>query len=209
MTELSIDSHPMLRTSAFVTSFEQSLAEGASPDWLVELLHLDAAAPLQRSEELRAAVRDMLRHGGYKPTGRGKPASEYLVRAAEEGSLRSINAAVDACNAVSLHSGFPISVIDIARAQPPFRISIAPAGSRYVFNPAAQEIDVSGLVCLFDEEGPCGNAVKDSQRTKTSEHTRETLSVIWGCAGFESQLEAAPSWYHELLHRSGAATHPV
>ena len=164
---------------------------------------------MQRSEELRAAVRDMLRHGGYKPTGRGKPASEYLVRAAEDGSLRSINAAVDACNAVSLHSGFPISVIDIARAQPPFRISIAPAGSRYVFNPAAQEIDVSGLVCLFDEEGPCGNAVKDSQRTKTTEHTLETLSVIWGCAGFEPQLEAATSWYHELLRRSGAATHAV
>ena len=108
MIELFIDSHPMLRTSAFVTNFEQSLEEGASPDWLVELLRMAAAAPLQRSEELRAAVRDMLRHGGYKPTGRGKPASEYLVRAAEDGSLRSINAAVDACNAVSLHSGFPI-----------------------------------------------------------------------------------------------------
>ncbi len=30
-------------------------------------------------------MRKLLRHGGYKPTGRGKPASEYLVRAAGEG----------------------------------------------------------------------------------------------------------------------------
>lgn len=204
--ELAIDAHPTLRTSAFVTTFSQSLGETASPDWLIGLLRLDAAAPVQRSEELRAAVRDMLRHGGYKPTGRGKPASEYLVRAAEDGSLRSINLAVDACNAVSLHSGFPISVVDTARAQPPFRIAIAPDGSKYVFNPAGQEIDVSGLVCLFDAEGPCGNAVKDSQRTKTSEHTHATFSVIWGCAGFESQLDAASSWYHELLRKSGAST---
>jgi hypothetical protein len=46
---------------------------------------------------VRAAVRDMLRPGGCKPTGRGKPASEYLVRAASEGQLAPINLAVDAC----------------------------------------------------------------------------------------------------------------
>ena len=150
-------------------------------------------------------LRDMLRHGGYKPTGRGKPASEYLVRAAEEGGIRSINAAVDACNVVSLHSGFPISVVDTDLAAPPFHISIAAEGSKYVFNPAGQEIDVSGLVCLFDSSGPVGNAVKDSQRTKTHDGTRNTLSVIWGVRGFESQVAAAYAWYVELLQRLGAA----
>ena len=46
------------------------------------LFALEADAPLQRVEQVRQDVRDLLRHGGYKPTGRGKPASEYLVRAA-------------------------------------------------------------------------------------------------------------------------------
>ena len=57
--------------------FTASLPAGAPES---ALLALDAEAPVTRSEELRAAVRDMLRQGGYKPTGRGKPASEYLVR---------------------------------------------------------------------------------------------------------------------------------
>ncbi|HEX6558342.1 MAG TPA: hypothetical protein VF021_02750, partial [Longimicrobiales bacterium] len=89
------------------------------------------------------------------------------------------------------------------------RIGIAGAGTSYVFNPAGQEIDVSGLVCLFDAHGPCGNAVKDAQRTKTDAQTRATLSVIWGCAGFEDQLVRAYSWYEELLRALGATVEAV
>jgi len=195
-----------LRADSFVTTFPRSLGEIESPSWLRELLALDAEAPLARSEDVRGAVRDMLRQGGYKPTGRGKPASEYLVRAAGEGQLSSINLAVDACNAVSLHSGLPISVVCLGRAQAPFRIEVAPAGARYVFNAAGQEIDLGGLPCLFDALGPCGNAVKDSQRTKTTAGTLRTLSVVWGCAGHEARLERAAAWYRELLERAGAQT---
>lgn len=196
----------MLRARSFTTTFPRPLGEIPSPPWLVGLLALDAPAPLARDEALRAAVRDMLRQGGYKPTGRGKPASEYLARAAGEGQLGSINLAVDACNAVSLHSGLPISVVDLDRARPPLRIAVAAAGARYVFNVTGQEIDVEGLPCLFDAEGPCANAVKDAQRTKTSAATVRTLSVVWGCAGHEARLESAVAWYRELLARAGAQT---
>jgi DNA/RNA-binding domain of Phe-tRNA-synthetase-like protein len=203
---LHVEPHPLLRVAAFTTSFAAPLAETASPAEALEALRLDAPAPLQRDEEVRGAVRDLLRHGGYKPTGRGKPASEYLVRAASDGALGSINAAVDVCNAVSLHSGFPISVVDLDRATTPFRIAIAPAGASYVFNASGQEIDLGGLLCLFDAEGPCANAVRDAQRTKTRAETRSTLSVIWGCAGYEERLAAAERWYRSLLARTGART---
>jgi DNA/RNA-binding domain of Phe-tRNA-synthetase-like protein len=201
---LGVEQHPTLRTAALVTAFPHTLGEMQSPEWLTALLSRDLPAPVQRTEPLRAAIRDMLRLGGYKPTGRGKPASEYLVRAANEGALRSINLAVDACNAVSLHSGFPISLIDLDRARAPLRIAIAPEDSTYVFNASGQEIDVGGLVCVFDADGPCGNAVKDSQRTKTLDATRRTLSVIWGCVGFEGELAGAVAWNEELLVRAGA-----
>lgn len=207
--ELTVAPHPKLHARAFFTHFSEPLAELPSPDWLVQLLRSEAAAPVQRSEELRSAVRDVLRFGGYKPTGRGKPASEYLVRTAEEGGIRSINAAVDACNVVSLHSGLPISVIDVDLARPPFRIGIAPEGETYVFNPAGQVIDVSGLVCLYDAEGPAGNAVKDSQRTKTREDTQNTLSVIWGAKGYESQTDAAFQWYRDLIEQLSGTVAPV
>jgi DNA/RNA-binding domain of Phe-tRNA-synthetase-like protein len=196
----------LLRFAAFTTAFPEPLGRMPSPPWLTSLLALDAAAPLARSEDVRAAVRDMLREHGYKPTGRGKPASEYLVRAAGAGALASINLAVDACNAVSLHSGLPISVVDLDRAREPLRVAVAPAGARYVFNSAGQEIDLEGLPCLFDAEGPCGNAVKDAQRTNTTAETRRTLSVVWGCAGHEGRLARAVEWYRELLARAGAQT---
>jgi DNA/RNA-binding domain of Phe-tRNA-synthetase-like protein len=203
---ISTDPHPLLRAGAFITQMDAPLGACPSPAWLTDLLRLDVAAPVQSDDNLRGAIRDLLRHGGYKPTGRGKPASEYLIRAASEGALGSINLVVDACNVVSLHSGFPISVVDLGHASPPFRIALPAAGSKYVFNASGQEIDVSGLLSLFDSEGPCANAVKDAQRTKTNTETIDTLSVVWGCAGYEDRLAAAVSWYRELLGRAGLRT---
>lgn len=200
--------HPLLDAGAFLTSFPSPLATtSAAP--LAPLLSLATPAPLSADDTVRAAVRDLLRHGGYKPTGRGKPASEYLVRAVGEGALGSINAAVDACNVASLHSGLPISVVDAGRAREPFRIAIAPAGARYVFNASGQDIDLAGLLCLFDAEGPCANAVKDAQRTKTNGETRRTLSIVWGTRSLGDRTTRTVAWYRELLASVGATTEPA
>lgn len=206
---LTCDPHPLLEAVVFTASFPMPLGELPSLPWLVALLKLEAEAPLRSDEAVRGAVRDLLRHGGYKPTGRGKPASEYLVRAATEGSLGSINAAVDACNVVSLHSGLPISVVDLERTRPPLRVGVAPAGASYVFNASGQAIDLEGLLCLFDAEGPCANAVKDAQRTKTHAGTQRTLTLLWGTKALPGRAEQAFSWYRELLERLGAAVERV
>lgn len=204
---MHVDPHPLLHLAAFRTRLPAPLGELASPDTLVQRLALGAPAPVPPPDDaLRAEVRDLLRHGGFKPTGRSKPASEYLIKAAEGGFLGSINLVVDACNVVSLHSGFPISVVDLAKATAPLRVGLAPVGASYVFNAGGQEIDIGGLLCLFDAEGPCANAVKDAQRTKTDAATRETLSVVWGTAGRAAQVDAAARWYRELLAELGAET---
>ena len=203
---MSIEPHPALDLHAFVAELDRPLGEIESPESLLGMLDLNAPTPLERSEEIRGAVRDLLRHGGYKPTGRGKPASEYLVRAAGEGKLSSINLLVDACNAVSLHSGLPISVVDLDRAVAPLRVGICEPGSRYVFNASGQEIDVSGLLALQDAEGPCANAVKDAQRTKTHEGTRRALCLVWGTKEHAGQGAKAARWYRELLEAAGART---
>ena len=202
---LTVDAHPLLDTVAFEATFAAPLSAQPSPEWLVALLKPEAPAPLHADDAVRGAVRDLLRHGGYKPTGRGKPASEYLVRAAGDGTLGPINTAVDVCNAVSLHSGLPISVVDLERAKEPLRIGLAPAGASYVFNASGQSIDLGGLLCLFDAEGPCANAVKDAQRTKTQASTRRTLTVLWGTKALPGRTEQAFTWYRELLERLGAA----
>ncbi len=203
---LTVDPHPLLDAAAFITTFPAPLGQLGAREELVALLGPGAAAPLTSDDAVRSAVRALLRHGGYKPTGRGKPAAEYLLRAVAEGALASINAAVDACNVVSLHSGLPISVVDLDRAKPPFRLGLAPAGATYVFNASGQAIDVEGLLCLFDADGPCANAVKDSQRTKTTPETTRTLTVLWGTTALPGRTAKALAWYREVLGRLGAAT---
>jgi DNA/RNA-binding domain of Phe-tRNA-synthetase-like protein len=203
---LAIEAHPLLELAAFSTTFRAPLGELASTAEIRQLLATGTEAPMAPDETVRAAVRDLLRHGGYKPTGRGKPSAEYLVRAVAEGALGAINLAVDACNAVSLHSGLPISVVDLDRARPPLRVGLAPAGACYVFNAAGQEIDLGGLLCLFDAEGPCANAVKDAQRTKTAPATTRTLSLVWGTRALSGRAERTSRWYRELLEAAGAAT---
>jgi DNA/RNA-binding domain of Phe-tRNA-synthetase-like protein len=200
---LTVEPHPLLDLHAFVTEFPRPLGETPSPAELLALLAADATAPLQSDDAVREAVRNLLRHGGFKPTGRSKPASEYLLRAVREGALTSINLAVDACNVVSLHSGLPISVVDLDRARLPLRVGIAPAGASYVFNSAGQSIDLGGLLCLFDADGPCANAVKDAQRTKTSAETRRTLSLIWGTQALSGRCARTETWYRSLLDPQG------
>jgi DNA/RNA-binding domain of Phe-tRNA-synthetase-like protein len=201
-----IDPHPLLDLRAFNTTFPRPLGEMPTPPEIQALLSLQARAPLQTDDAVREAVRVVLRHGGFKPAGRSKPASEYLLRAVSDRALTSINAAVDVCNIVSLHSGLPVSVIDLAKAKPPFRVAVASAGSSYVFNASGQAIDLAGLLCLFDAEGPCGNAVKDAQRTKTDAETTQTLTVIWGTSALPGRAAQAETWYRQLLHQLGAST---
>ncbi|HND34846.1 MAG TPA: phenylalanine--tRNA ligase beta subunit-related protein [Myxococcota bacterium] len=205
MVQLTLDPHPLLDAAAFTTRFGAPLGEASSPDSLLALFKPGSTAPLASSDEVRGRVRDLLRHGGFKPTGRSKPASEYLIRASEEGALGSINLAVDACNAVSLHSGLPISVIDLDLAEPPYQVKIVPDKVSYIFNPSGQELDLQGLVCFWDKQGPCGSPVKDSQRTKTHPETRRILVLIWGCQELPQRVEAAAQLYRELLQDCGAS----
>jgi DNA/RNA-binding domain of Phe-tRNA-synthetase-like protein len=206
---LTVDPHPLLDLRAFVTRFPRPLGEMPSPPEVQALLSLDAPAPLRSDDTVREAVRQLLRHGGFRAAGRSKPASEYLLKAVAEGRLASINVAVDVCNIVSLHSGLPISVVDLDRAREPFRVGVAPPGASYVFNAAGQTIDLSGLLCLFDAEGTCANAVKDAQRTKTGAETRGTLSLVWGTVALLDRAQQTEVWYRRLLEQQAATIEAV
>jgi DNA/RNA-binding domain of Phe-tRNA-synthetase-like protein len=140
-----------------------------------------------------------LRTGGFKPSGRSKPASEYLVGAVAEGRFPAINAGVDACNVASLHSGLPISLVDVDLLDGSLEIRIASAGTTYAFNPSGQVIDVAGLVCLWDAQGPTGTPVKDAQRTKTHDGTRAAISIVWGTTALPDRTNQTTRWYRELM----------
>lgn len=203
---IKIEPHPLLDVGAFVCRLSRDLASATTPAEILQLTAPDAIVPLASGEQVKTAVRDLLRHGGFKPAGRSKPASEYLTGALAEGRFPAINALVDACNAVSLHSGLPISLVDLDRIDGDLAIRIAPAGTTYPFNPTGQVIDVSGLICLYDAQGPTGTPVKDAQRTKTHDATRNTIAIVWGTSALGDRSAIATRWYRELCARIPGAT---
>lgn len=189
----------------FTCDFPAPLKDCPASDRVRRLLSKEESPGFAPDDQIKAAVRNLLRLGGFKPTGRSKPASEYLEKAFQDGFLKPINAAVDVCNAVSLHSGLPISVLDLDLAQPPYQVKIVPDKVSYIFNPSGQELDLQGLVCFWDAQGPCGSPVKDSQRSKTHGDTRRTLVLIWGSQELPERVDAAEKLYRELLQDCGAS----
>jgi len=203
---LTVDPHPLLDLHAFVTRWPAPLGALPAPAWLVALAALDAPTPFPAPGDAeKTAVRDLLRHGGFKPAGRSRPCSEYIRGVAAEGAFPWINAAVDATNVAALHGALPVSTVDLARLASPLRVGIAPAGARYVFNASGQEIDLTGLLCLHDADGPCANPVKDSLRAKTTAGSRATLTVVYGTRALPGRAAALAAWHRELNARLGGA----
>jgi DNA/RNA-binding domain of Phe-tRNA-synthetase-like protein len=169
----------------------EGLAAGPTPTKLAEaldsLIARRAGAPLDEAEETRRkGSRDILRNGVYKPTGRGKPASEYLLRAAREESFPRISGPVDANNLVSLEHCVPISLWDLdLAATARFEVRLGGAEERYVFNPSGQELQLRDLVCgcgLHEDtpvSRPLVTPIKDGLATKLTEATTRVAGCIY------------------------------
>ncbi len=183
----------------------------SSPELTAELDRVAADPTAQGlNDEVRVGVRDLLRGHGYKPSGRGKPASEFLAGAAAQGEFPHINNLVDINNLLSLETGWPISIIDIDRAgTDTFELRHGQAGERYAFNNAGHEIDLAGLLCLARPGGEaCGNPVKDSMATKLGPDTSRVLGVMYTSCQVTDQetVAAAARRFGELIERYADAS---
>lgn len=154
---------------------------------------------------IKEAVRGLLKTGGFKPSGRNKPASEYLAQAAREDRFPFINNLVDVNNLISLASGLPISLLDAEPIGSSLRMRFGDEGERYVFNASGQEIDLKGLICVCAGESnePLGNPVKDSMRGKLKDSTSGVVGVIYSPNTgewptiLEKHLKEFESWLQE------------
>lgn len=141
-------------------------------------------AGLGGGEARRAAIRRLLRQGGYRPAGRNKPAQEYLLRTIQQqGALPQILNVVDLINLVSVQSGLPISLVGLDRLGAQLELRLGKPGEQYVFNTAGQQLDLEGLLCLcrVADEGsqPAAAPVKDSLWAKVMPDDRELLACIY------------------------------
>ncbi|MBM76834.1 MAG: hypothetical protein CMK59_15615 [Proteobacteria bacterium] len=172
----------------------------------------DIDVPLATDLQTKDLIRNLLRHGGFSPSGRNKPSWEYLEKAIQKGWFspeKGINAAVDCCNVTSLHAKIPVSVLDLDKCVPPYCVQICPPQTTYPFNPSGQLLKADGLIALFDAEGPCGTPVKDAQRTKTDPDTLKTLSLLWGHVELSHHINRTCGWYRSLLTDLGCQTTDV
>jgi DNA/RNA-binding domain of Phe-tRNA-synthetase-like protein len=179
---------------------------------LIDELAARRAAEDFPSAPAKEAVRGLLRRGGFKPTGRNKPASEYLAQAAREGRFPRINNIVDVNNLLSLETGLPISLLDRRAFGEAAWLRRGRPGERYVFNAAGQEIDLEGLVCVCGgdsepEGAPLGNPVKDSMTGKVRPDTDAAVGVIYADARCvpERELAAHAERFAQLLRDYGGA----
>lgn len=151
-------------------------------------------------DSAKNAVRDLLRRGGFSPSGRNKPCNEYLVNAAREGRFPAINNIVDVCNLLSLDSGLPLCVQDLDATGTDLEIRYGQPGEKYVFNAAGQEIDLKGLICLCRRDAtgshPLSNPIKDSMQGKVKPTTRNILGIVYGTRALVSENQM-----RELLER--------
>lgn len=181
----------------------------SSPALLAALDEAIRAAAAPEDEATRQAVRGMLRFGSYKPTGRGKPASEYLLGAARDGSFPRVSALVDLNNLGSLEALLPASILDLARAGTRrFLLRRGRPGESYVFNHTGQTIELRDLLLAATLPGdePCVNAVKDAMRTKVQADTREVLVIVYGTRALRARVEEAASRFAARLQAFAGAS---
>jgi len=202
---MRVEPHPLLDLVVLQAHWPTPLGAMPPAEWMAALGTVDADTPFDPPDDThKRLVRDLLRHGGFKPAGRSKPCWEYMRAVAAKGQFPVINPAVDATNAAALHGALPVSTVDLDRMSGALSVAIAPAGASYVFNRSGQTIDLGGLLCLFDEEGPCANAVKDSQRAKTDDESTRTLTMVWGTTALPGRSVAVADWQQGLFERLGA-----
>lgn len=201
-----------LDAACFGLLYAHCSAVPSSEDFSQEIAHsLDAFRARPEDESTRQAVRDLLRFGKYKPTGRGKPSSEYLAAQAREGTFPRVSVLVDANNLASLESGLPMSILDLDRANTSeFLARRGREGESYVFNSTGQTIELRDLllVATFPDDAACVNPVKDAMRTKVHEETRRVLVVVYAPKVLQARAEGALLRMESLL-RGHAAAHDL
>jgi len=213
LIDSSLDPCPTLPALVWAEGLATTHHAEGTPPFIAEILsRVKEAGDHFLPDETKQAVRQMLKFGKYRASGRGKPASEFLLGAALGGGFPLINGPVDVNNAVSLESGYPGSIFDMDRSGEVLLLRRGLPGESYVFNPSGQSIDLADLLLLCRRQGetwePCGNPVKDAMATKIGEGSRHVIAVLYAPRREDpSRVERFARRFAELLRSHCGAVH--
>jgi DNA/RNA-binding domain of Phe-tRNA-synthetase-like protein len=171
------------------------LVVGASNDELIKYCNdvarrVKLEADSEQRQQQCQEIRQLLRFGKFKATGRSKPAQEYLMRCiANDGALPKINAPVDLLNAVSVDCNLPISLLSVAKCSAELLIARGKTGDNFVFNSAGQILDLTDLITVYDRSvnppRPVGTPIKDSMAGKIELTDRHCVAIIYAANSAE------------------------
>lgn len=163
-------------------------------------------------EDFVKGVRALLRQGGFKPSGRNRPASEYLIRdLIETREFKYINNLVDINNLLSLRHFLPMTVLDAAKFQGSLELRVGREDESYVFNVSGQELDLTGLIVAADategESRAMGSPIKDSQFAKLAPETQSAVAVVYSHPRLttEAQMELILAQWCDLSRKHAGA----
>lgn len=154
----------------YLRQIEDEIREMKSPDYVYP-------------DNLQKGIRSLLKAYGFHPSGRNRPASEYLFKDLQQrGSFNPINNAVDINNHLSLLSNLPISILDLDKSGRKLCLRVGLENETYLFNREGQALSLKNLLVAASSEHPhtaFGSPVKDSQATKVFESTRNLIGIIY------------------------------
>jgi DNA/RNA-binding domain of Phe-tRNA-synthetase-like protein len=184
---------------AYVKRIEEEVKPLLQPDWIYP-------------DHLQKGIRSLLKAYGFHPSGRNRPASEFLVKDLQaRGRFNAINNAVDINNHLSLQSHLPISILDLDKTGDQLCIRVGLDEEHYVFNREGQDLALKKLLVTARAVGDfqaVGSPVKDSQETKISEATGRLVGIVYTSATItsEEELGALLRRFADLLRSEAGAT---
>jgi DNA/RNA-binding domain of Phe-tRNA-synthetase-like protein len=184
------------------------------PEYLAEIrqdTRLMTDADFHLPDPLQKGIRSLLKAYGFHPSGRNRPASEFLVKDMQlRGDFNPINNVVDINNHLSLLTHLPISILDLDKTGRHICIRVGMEGESYVFNREGHELSLKNLLVIAGAEQefpPFGSPVKDSQATKILPETKNLVAIVYTSKNITltEELEMLLEKFAQLLKREAGA----
>ncbi len=153
-----------------------------------------------------AEARTLYKSFGMDPS-RHRPSSEALLRRVMKGKdLYQISNAVDSCNLACLKFLLPVGMYDLDLVAGDVVLRSGHEGESY---PGIRKGDVnlSGRLGLFDQDGPFGSPTSDSARTCVFPGTKRVLAIIMATNDYPAaRMTAAVDIFIDLFTEHCKAT---
>jgi DNA/RNA-binding domain of Phe-tRNA-synthetase-like protein len=140
-------------------------------------------------DQMRKGIRGLLKNFGFHPSGRNRPASEYLFKDLHNRKeFNHINNVVDINNHISLLNHLPISALDLDKSGYSLSVRLGMENENYVFNAEGQTLSLKKLLLIARQAGSAvGSPIKDSQATKIVNETKNVIFFIYTSGNITSE----------------------